>query len=71
MIKLKLISPTKENDECRCYSCNKLLCKIKSIDKVAIVEIKCTRAKCGTINVFRIEKNLEYADSRRSENAVG
>ena len=59
MIRLKLISPSQDN-ECRCYECNKLLAKIKFVDNVSVIEIKCTRAKCGTLNVFRIEKNPEY-----------
>jgi phage FluMu protein Com len=62
MIKLKLISPSKEN-ECRCYSCNKLLAKIKQVDNLAIIEIKCTKTTCRTLNVFRIEKNLSYDEN--------
>jgi len=68
MIKLKLISPNKENDECRCYGCNKLLAKIKTVESLAIIEIKCTRAKCGIINRFEIERNIDYVDPTRNKN---
>jgi phage FluMu protein Com len=61
-IRLKLISPSKES-ECRCYSCNKLLAKIKQVDNLAIIEIKCTKTTCRTLNVFRIEKNLSYNEN--------
>jgi phage FluMu protein Com len=59
VIKFKLISPSKEN-ECRCCNCNKLLAKIKQVDNLAIIEIKCTKTTCRTLNVFRIEKNAGY-----------
>lgn len=71
-MQLRLVHPARAN-ECRCYRCNKLLAKIKSVDKLAFIEIKCTRARCGALNVFKIEKNEEYTggNSTGSKNASG
>jgi phage FluMu protein Com len=66
VIKFRLISPSKDN-ECRCSGCNKLLAKIKQVDNLAVIEIKCTKTTCRTMNVFRIEKNLKYEHSERDK----
>ena len=68
MIKFRLISPSRDN-ECRCSNCNKLLAKIKQVDNLAIIEIKCTKTTCRTMNVFRIEKNLKHEHSKGNKNA--
>lgn len=49
--------------ECRCQKCQKLLAKIKEVDKLAIIEIKCTRAHCGLVNTFRIKKNEFFIEN--------
>ena len=46
--------------ECRCKKCNKMLCKIKMVEHFAIIEIKCTRPHCKTLNIFEIIKNKNY-----------
>lgn len=53
---INFISPNTDG-ECRCQKCQKLLAKIKEVDKLAIIEIKCTRAHCGLVNTFKIKKN--------------
>ena len=68
MIKFRLISPSRDN-ECRCSNCNKLLAKIKQVDNLAVIEIKCTKTTCRTMNVFRIEKNLKYANPEGNKDA--
>jgi len=49
--------PKETDGECRCEKCGKLLAKIKYVDKSMVVEIKCTRAHCGLLNLFEVSLN--------------
>jgi phage FluMu protein Com len=53
--------PKSSDGECRCNKCGKLLAKIKEVDKFMVVEIKCTRAHCGSMNTFEVSLNPTYA----------
>ena len=50
--------------ECRCKKCGKMLCKIKTVEYFACIEIKCTRPHCKTLNTFEIIKNKNYTGNQ-------
>lgn len=65
-IKLNFV-PQHTDGECRCKNCKKLLAKIKSVDKHMIIEVKCTRAHCGLINIFEVCRNANFQKTKQQE----
>ena len=57
---------------CRCYKCGRMLAEIKKVTSLAVIEILCTRGlghgngSCNTLNVFKIERNVNYNDVKGS-----
>ena len=66
-MRIDLISSDADG-ECRCQKCQKLLAKIKNVGGFALIEIKCTRAHCGLINIFEIKKNVHTTRGQKSGN---
>ena len=50
--------PQDSDGDCRCQKCGKLLGKVKKVDGLAIIEIKCSKAHCKLVNTFEIRKNV-------------
>ena len=50
--------------ECLCKKCGSMLGKIKLVDRFAIIEIKCTKSHCKTLNTFEITKNKNYTSDQ-------
>lgn len=64
--------PKNTDGECRCKKCKKLLAKIKNVDKYMVLEIKCTRARCGLINTFEVRRNADFQEKQMcSDKEVG